>query len=103
MPAPSPSSVGSSPWTRSRLGREGERMGSPLGDLVGRWVASIGIDPALAPTPAVIEAHFADYSDPCRPGADPRQIRAWEDRHGFQLPGALRAWLRLSNGFYLNG
>jgi hypothetical protein len=78
-------------------------MGSPLGDLVGRWVASVGIDPAAAPTRDAVAAHFGDCSDPCRPGADPQQIRAWEQRHGFRLPAALRAWLQLSNGFYLNG
>src|SRR4051794_38380719 len=103
MPARSRCSGGSSPRNWSRLGREGERMESPLNDLVGRWVASVGIDPALAPTPAALQEHFGPLSDPCRPGADPQQVEAWERRHGFRLPAGLRAWLRLSNGFYLNG
>lgn len=78
-------------------------MGSPLNDLVRRWVASVGIDPTLAPTPADLDAHFGPFADPCRPGADPQQIRAWEQRHGFRLPAGLRNWLLLSNGFYLSG
>lgn len=78
-------------------------MGSPLNDRVGRWVALVGIDPALAPTPEALEAHFLDAPDPCRPGADPRAIDDWEHRYGFALPDSLRAWLELSDGFYLNG
>jgi hypothetical protein len=76
-------------------------MVSLLNDLVGRWVASIGIDPQHIPTPASLEVGFGDRSDPCRPGADPRAIDAWEWRHGFQLPRGLRAWLILSDGFYV--
>jgi hypothetical protein len=76
-------------------------MVSPLNDLVGRWVASVGIDPSLRPTSAALEAQFACWPDPCRTGVDPHQIEAWERRHGFALPGALRSWLTLSNGLYL--
>jgi hypothetical protein len=78
-------------------------MGSPLNDLVGRWVASVGINPELAPTAAVLDAKFGHVADPCRPGAEERQIAAWERRHGFRLPRSLRNWLRLSNGLYVGG
>src|SRR5438132_10816976 len=78
-------------------------MGSQLNDRVGRWVASTGIDPSRAPTAADLEARFRDLPDPCRPGADPTELDAWERRHGFALPDGLRAWLLLSNGFYLRG
>lgn len=78
-------------------------MISPLNDLVGRWVASVGIDPALAPTSAALESRFGQGADPTRPGAEAPEIEAWERRHGFLLPEALRAWLLLSNGFYLDG
>ncbi len=78
-------------------------MRSSLVDLVGRWVESVGIDPGRAPTPAALEAHFGAGKAPCRPGADPRQIEAWENRHGYRLTEGLRAWLVLSNGFYAGG
>ena len=68
-------------------------MGSQLNDRVGRWVASIGIDPRLAPTPATLRENFGDGSRPCRPGADPDAIDDWERRHGFPLPKGLRNWL----------
>ena len=42
-------------------------------------------------------------ADPCRPGADPEAIAAWEERHGYRLPAGLRAWLMLSNGLYRSG
>ncbi len=78
-------------------------MRSQLNDRVGRWVASTGIDPAIAPTPADLEARFGCLADPCRTGADPREIDAWERRHGYSLPQGLRNWLVLSNGFYVRG
>lgn len=78
-------------------------MGSKLNDRVGRWVALTGVDPSLAPNSAALSTRFRDHPDPCRPGAPPREIDAWERRHGYQLPTALRAWLELSNGFYLRG
>jgi hypothetical protein len=78
-------------------------MGSQLNDRVGRWVASLGIDPGLAPTSATLEAGFGRGPDPCRPGAQSRAIDAWERRHGYELPRSVRAWLELSDGFYRGG
>ncbi|MGE3821563.1 MAG: SMI1/KNR4 family protein [Isosphaeraceae bacterium] len=78
-------------------------MTSPLSDRVGRWVKEVGIDPGLAPPKSALIQAFRGAPDPCRPGADPRQIDDWEERHGFALPRALRVWLSLSNGFYRNG
>jgi hypothetical protein len=78
-------------------------MGSQLNDRVGRWVASLGIDPRLAPSSANLEASFGHGPEPCRPGAPPRKIQAWERRHGYQLPASLRVWLELSDGFYRGG
>ena len=78
-------------------------MGSQLNDQVGRWVATTGIDPARAPTQSQLELGFRGLPDPCRPGADPREIQAWERRHGYALPSALRTWLTLSDGFYVRG
>jgi hypothetical protein len=75
-------------------------MGSPLNDLAGRWVESVGIDPALAPTSAALERLIDRVPEPSRPAADLRQVVAWERRHGFRLPDGLRTWLELSNGFY---
>ena len=76
-------------------------MVSQLNDLVGRWVASVGIDPAAAPLPEALDAWLGRGTDPCRSGADLRQVDAWERRYGFGLPAGLRLWLMLSNGFYL--
>jgi hypothetical protein len=36
----------------------------------------------------------------CRPGTSPRTLCDWEERHGFRLPAALRAWLMLSDGLF---
>jgi cell wall assembly regulator SMI1 len=78
-------------------------MESQLNDLAGRWVASVGLDPALAPTNDELRSGFGHVPNSCRPGASARSIAAWEHRHGFRLPTALRAWLRLSDGFYADG
>ncbi|MGC8638482.1 MAG: SMI1/KNR4 family protein [Isosphaeraceae bacterium] len=77
-------------------------MASQLGELVHCWMAWGGIDLGLAPSPEAVAAGF-DNADPCRPGADPRMIAAWEHRHGYRLPWGLRAWLMLSNGLYREG
>jgi hypothetical protein len=59
-----------------------------------------GIDVREAPDLVAWEAEFLVGGASCRPGADPRAITAWEERHGYPLPAGLRAWLMLSNGLY---
>ena len=78
-------------------------MVSTLGDRLSRWIAATGIEPSLLPSADELAARFDATVDPCRPGADPRQIDSWERRYGFALPPALRAWLIESNGLYRNG
>jgi hypothetical protein len=78
-------------------------MAGPLAVVVKHWMIWGGIDDRLAPDPALLEAAFPQASEPCRPGADPRSLAAWEERHGFRLPAGLRAWLLLSNGLYQSG
>jgi len=75
-------------------------MAGPLGELVSCWIAWGGIDVRLSPDAGTLAAGFRDGFECCRPGADPRWIAAWEDRHGYRLPHGLRAWLRLSNGLF---
>jgi hypothetical protein len=70
---------------------------------VGRWVAAVGIDPHLAPTTPELKTLLEREPQPCRPAADPSRLDAWERCHGFSLPASFRAWLMLSNGFYLGG
>lgn len=74
-----------------------------LGDRVAKWVSVMGISPRRAPSASAIEARFGHVSDPCRPGTTPREIAAWERRHGYKLPEGLRVWLSLSNGLYVDG
>jgi len=78
-------------------------MTRPLGELVRCWMAWGGISPDQAPNPRALEAGFLAMGNPCRPGADPGAIAAWEERHGYRLPAGLRAWLMLSNGLYRCG
>jgi hypothetical protein len=78
-------------------------MENPLNDLVGRWITSVGIDPSLTPTTAALELLSAREPSPYRPATHRRGIDAWERRHGYPLPAALRAWLSLSDGFYVEG
>jgi len=78
-------------------------MGQALGELVNRWTATTGIEARLAPGAGVVAAGFEHEPAPCRPGADPRAIADWENRHGYRLPAGLRSWLMLSNGLYRGG
>jgi hypothetical protein len=78
-------------------------MASQLRELVHCWMAWGGIDLGLVPSPEALEAGFGGAVEPCRPGADPRMIAAWEHRHAYRLPWGLRAWLMLSNGLYREG
>jgi hypothetical protein len=77
-------------------------MDQALSELVKRWaeIRSIG---AGSDSELRIGRGFKREPRPCRAGADPRAITAWELRHGYRLPAGLRAWLLLSNGLYLAG
>jgi hypothetical protein len=75
-------------------------MASRLHELVHCWMAWGGIAEALAPSPEALESGFGNLTDPCRSGAEPRVIAAWENRHNFRLPSGLRAWLMLSDGLF---
>jgi hypothetical protein len=78
-------------------------MVSELVDRVSRWAAAAGVPRRDAPTPAALASAFRDSADVCRPPAGPAAVDAWERRHGYRLAPALRAWLLLSDGFYLRG
>src|SRR5262249_54897724 len=65
-----------------------------------RWAEAAGIDPSALPSADVL-ARFG--SEATRPPADPVRVATWERRHAFRLPRALRAWLLLSDGLYLDG
>jgi hypothetical protein len=75
-------------------------MAAPLEELVSCWIDWGGIDVRFVPDPVVLKRGLAGSKDCCRPGADPRVIADWEDRHGYRLPAGLRAWLMLSNGLF---
>jgi hypothetical protein len=75
-------------------------MAGPLGELVKCWIAWGGIDAQLAPEPEALACAFGGGVESCRPGADPKLIAAWEERHGYRLPHGLKAWLRLSDGLF---
>jgi hypothetical protein len=80
-------------------------MTNRVDQCVARWAKALGIDPAALPSPRFLRTHFdhGDDGGPCRPGAEPHRLDAWERSHGFRLPEGLRAWLLVSDGFYLEG
>ncbi len=78
-------------------------MAGGMADLVARWMERLGIDPGRAPHLYALETGFPEALEPCRPGASPREIADWEERHGYRFPAGLRAWLQLSNGLYRSG
>ncbi len=78
-------------------------MAGSLLDRVSCWIAWGGIDERLAPGAVALAGGFPANGESCRPGADPRSIADWEERHGYQLPHGLQAWLRLSNGLFGGG
>lgn len=75
-------------------------MTSELAVLVGRWCDAAGIAPELRPAPAQLVAGFGPDERTCRSGIDPDRLASWDRRFGFALPESLKAWLRLSDGFY---
>lgn len=78
-------------------------MATRLWDAVERWCAAVGINPNDRPSRARVESAFAGRPDPIRPASTPAAIYAWEHRHGFLLPEALKAWLLISDGLMLDG
>ena len=78
-------------------------MGRSLTDLVGLWCDEVGLAPPLRPSSEQLVRDFTRHGETCRAGADPGRIRSWERRFGFPLPDSLKAWLRLSDGFYAGG
>jgi hypothetical protein len=72
---------------------------------VERWLDAASIEPGRRPKSPDWAARFFDQPDtePCRPGADPRRVRGWEQRFGFSLASGLRAWLLISDGLYKDG
>jgi len=78
-------------------------MPDQLVELVRRWLEFSSVDSKAIPRTETIEAGFEFDGEATRPGADPRVIGAWENRHGFRLPSGLRHWLALSNGLYRHG
>ena len=74
-----------------------------LVDRVHRWAREVGVAPERLPRPARLRRAFGGDAPACRPPADPQLVAAWERRHGFRLPRALRAWLLLSDGLYRGG
>jgi hypothetical protein len=83
----------------------GERkpMAGPLSERLQCWMAWGGIDSRLAPDPVALERGLVGSVNSCRPGASPRALAGWEERHGFCLPAGLRAWLMLSDGLFGSG
>ena len=78
-------------------------MGRSLQERVGLWCDAVGVGPGDRPSPAHLDRAFALCDETCRPGADPARLRSWERRFGYPLPDGLKAWLRLSDGFYAGG
>ena len=70
-------------------------MAGSLLDRVSCWIAWGGIDERFAPPLDALEKGFSRNGESCREGADPRSIADWEERHGYQLPHGLQAWLKL--------
>lgn len=70
--------------------------------VVDQWRQALRPRPAWAPLPAGWGEGYLDGAEfaPLRSPAEPAEVRAWERRHGFALPSALRAWLSFSNGLY---
>jgi hypothetical protein len=69
---------------------------------VDRWCDELGIAPSLRPSPSRLALAFGADGRACRAGVSPRKLASWERRFGFRLPDALKAWLRLSDGFQLD-
>ncbi len=81
-----------------------QRSALPFDEAVDRWMRSVDVAPEARPSAEAIAAFAAGAPDgPTRPPAAETRVRAWELRHGFTLPAALRAWLLISDGLYREG
>ena len=78
-------------------------MDQSFAERVEFWCDAVGLPAAARPAPAQLDRGFANYAETCRPGVDPARVRSWERRFGYRLPGSLKAWLLLSDGFYAGG
>ena len=70
-----------------------------LEETVGIWAQTAGVPSSWLPSAealAAIRCGAAALRSPVKPAL----LDDWERRHGFTLPRGLRAWLRLSDGFY---
>ncbi len=69
---------------------------------VARWYEALRPRPSWGPLAEGWGAQYIDGAEfaPLRAPAEAAEIRAWERRHGFALPSALRVWFRFSNGLY---
>jgi cell wall assembly regulator SMI1 len=78
-------------------------MARLLSELVQCWMALGGLSGRFTPDLVLLKRGLRGASDPCRPGADAREIVAWEVRYGRRLPDGLRAWLMISDGLVGSG
>jgi hypothetical protein len=77
-------------------------MGSRLAEVVAAWADAVGVPvPARPANGTVVVDRFGP--DATRPGVPIDRLDDWQRRHGFRLPSALRAWLLLSDGLFLDG
>lgn len=72
-----------------------------VGDVIRIWAGERGRSDDFTRVPSDRLGVFGGES--LRPGLAPAELDAWQDRYGFRLPDGLRAWLKLSNGLYLDG
>lgn len=77
-------------------------MAASLGRLLARWAETLAIPRGHLPAPGMLEGleEETGRAGAVRTGVEADELASWEGRHGFRLPEALRAWLRLSDGLY---
>ena len=78
-------------------------MAKRLINVVDDWCDLAGIPADRRPDREALRERFPNDKSACRAGVSTREIASWEERHGFALPGGLKAWLSLSNGLFAEG
>jgi hypothetical protein len=73
-------------------------MARLLFERVECWIAVGGLSGRQVPRLSVLKRGIHGIPAPCRPGADPREITAWEVSHGYRLPDSMRVWLMITDG-----